>query len=318
MNASRQIGHGSITVSSSDAAASCSKSCRYIGGTSSFSALPSCSTNAFQNTSRRMRSGICSATFAMTVPPKLWPTSTIPDRSGSTIASTIDRTQSSWVTALSTPFPWPAIVGVSTACPSSRRRSATGPHSEPSCHEPWTRTKWYSGMGCSFRAVHGGKHGTGDDELLDLGRALVDAQRTDLAIQPLDDAAHRDAEAAEELHGVIDRALRGLGRVQLGHRRLARDAAAPDVLRPRRAVDQQRARVHAERHLGELRLHELEVGHRRAEQLALRGPRERLVERAAGEAERGGADGRSEDVERGHRDLEALTRRADPLRGRDA
>src|SRR3954468_5960782 len=319
MNASRQIGQGSMTVLSSDAPASASNSCVYCGGTSSLSELPFSGTNAFQNTSRRRRSGICSATFAMIVPPKLWPTRTTSDRSRSTIASTIERTQSSCVTALSAPLPCPAIVGVSTLCPSSRRRSATGPQSEPSCHEPWTRTKRYSDMGGSSTVVRvRGERRARDDQLLDLRRALVDAQRAHLAIEPLYDASDRDTEAAEQLDGVIDHPLRGLGRVQLGHRRLAGDAPAGDVVRPRGAVDEQRRRVHVQRHPAQLRLHELQVGHRRAEQLALARAGQRLVERAAGEAEGGGADRRAEDVERRHRDLEALPRRAEALRRRHA
>src|SRR3954467_7138106 len=42
---------------------------------------------------------------------------------------------------------------------------------------------------------------------------------------------------------------------------------AEPVRRPRRAIDEQRARVDLERHVGELRLHQLQVGHRRAEEL---------------------------------------------------
>src|SRR3954467_14936722 len=233
MNASRQTGHGSITVLSSDAPASASNISMYWGGTSSLRQCPSSSTKAFQKTSRRRRSGISSATFAMTVPPKLWPRSTRSDRSRSTMKSVIERTQSSCVTALSTPLPCPAIVGVSTAWPASRRRSATGPQSEPSCHEPWTRTKRYSDMGGSSTVVRvRGERRARDDQLLDLRRALVDAQRAHLAIEPLDDASDRDPEPAEQLAGVVDHPLRGLGRVQLGHRRLAGDAPAGDVVRP--------------------------------------------------------------------------------------
>ena len=57
-----------------------------------------------------------------------------------------------------------------------------------------------------------------DDELLDLGRPLVDAERANLAVEPLDDARRDDAEPAVELHGAVDDALRGLGREHLGHR----------------------------------------------------------------------------------------------------
>src|SRR5919107_1390627 len=137
----------------------------------------------------------------MIVPPKLWPASTTSDRSASTMASTIERTQSMCVTALSTPLPWPAIVGVATVWPSSRRRSATGPQSEPSCHEPWTRTNRCSDMRCSLTVLgRRGERRARDDQPLDLRRALVDPQGADLPVEPLDDAADRHPEAAEELH----------------------------------------------------------------------------------------------------------------------
>jgi hypothetical protein len=51
-----------------------------------------------------------------------------------------------------------------------------------------------------------------DDDLLDLGGALVDAQRANFAIQRLDLAADPHAVAAEQLHGAVDDALRRFGR----------------------------------------------------------------------------------------------------------
>ena len=66
----------------------------------------------------------------------------------------------------------------------------------------------------------------GDEQRLDLCRALVDAQRPDLAVEPLDRLPARHAAAAEELHGLVDHALRGLGGEELGHRGLARDPLA--------------------------------------------------------------------------------------------
>ena len=76
-------------------------------------------------------------------------------------------------------------------------------------------------------------------------------------------------------------------------------------------VDEQRAGVDAERHLGQLGLHERQLGHRRAEQFAFADTAERLVERAAREPERGGADGGAEHVERRERDPHALAGLAD-------
>ena len=81
-------------------------------------------------------------------------------------------------------------------------------------------------------------------------------------------AAH--AVAAVQLHRRVDDALRALGGVELGHRRLARDARGAHVLGPGGAIDEQRRRVDVERHVGDVALHHLQFGHRRAEQLARR------------------------------------------------
>ena len=78
-----------------------------------------------------------------------------------------------------------------------------------------------------------------DHEPLDLGRALVDAGRPHLAIQPFDDGAVLYAEPAVNLHGTIDYALRRFGRKQLRLRRFGADARLALVFDPRRAVDKQ-------------------------------------------------------------------------------
>ena len=80
----------------------------------------------------------------------------------------------------------------------------------------------------------------------------------------------------------------------------------------------QRARVHLRRHLGQLLLHDGEVGERAAEDFAAADVPERLVERAAGEAERGGPDRRAEHVERGEGDLHPVARLAEERRARHA
>src|SRR3954453_1699619 len=106
------------------------------------------------------------------------------------------------------------------------------------------RTKRYSDMHGSLTMVRRrGERRARDDQTLDLRRALVDAQGADLPVEPLDDASDGHAEPAEQLDGLVDGALRGLGRMQLRHRRLAAHAPAEHVRRPRRAVDEQRARV---------------------------------------------------------------------------
>ena len=52
----------------------------------------------------------------------------------------------------------------------------------------------------------------GDDGEEDVGGALVDAQRSNVAVEALHDVVLLDAAAAEQLHRAIDDALRGLSR----------------------------------------------------------------------------------------------------------
>ena len=44
----------------------------------------------------------------------------------------------------------------------------------------------------------------GDDHLLDLGRAFVNAERADLAIETLDNVAGNEPKTAEHLDGGVD------------------------------------------------------------------------------------------------------------------
>ena len=151
-----------------------------------------------------------------------------------------------------------------------------------------------------------------DDEFLHLGRAFVDAQRPDLAIEALDDLAALDAAAAEHLHGAIDDALRRLGRCHFGHRGLGGRGQLLHVAPPGGAIGEERGGVDVRRHVAERGLRELQVGERRAEHSPALRVRERLVESAPGEAERGRRDRGAEDIERAHGDLEAFARRAEP------
>jgi hypothetical protein len=98
-----------------------------------------------------------------------------------------------------------------------------------------------------------------DDDLLDLGRALVDAKRPDLAIELLDLDALGHAEPAEDLHRLVDDLLRGLGRVHLRHGGLARDPRRAAVLRPGGAVDEESGGIDRGRHVRESGLRELQV-----------------------------------------------------------
>ena len=138
-------------------------------------------------------------------------------------------------------------------------------------------------------------------------RALVDPQRAHLAVEALDVACAAVTPRPPQsctASSITRCAVSVACSLAIAASRVMR--AAGDVLRPGGAVDEQRAGVDPERHLGELGLHELEVGHRAAEQLPAGRARERLVERAPGEAERRRADRRPEHVERRERDLEAL------------
>src|SRR4051794_36012387 len=58
----------------------------------------------------------------------------------------------------------------------------------------------------------------GDDLALDLGGALVDARRADLAVEVLEDVALLEGARAVDLDRHVDRPLRGLGGEQLRHR----------------------------------------------------------------------------------------------------
>ena len=114
-----------------------------------------------------------------------------------------------------------------------------------------------------------------------------------------------DAEAAEQLHRLVDHRLGAVGGVELGEGGFAAVALPFHVAQPGGAVDEQRGRIDVEHHLGELRLGDRIVGEGALTELAREGAAGRLVERAAGEAEGGGANGRAEHVQRRHRLREA-------------
>jgi hypothetical protein len=89
----------------------------------------------------------------------------------------------------------------------------------------------------------------------------------------------------QQLHSAVDHLLGAFGGVQLGHCGLARDARPTRVLRPRRAVDEQRAGIDRQRHVGQARLHELEVAECLAKGAPLACVGHRLIERPPREAE---------------------------------
>ncbi len=120
-----------------------------------------------------------------------------------------------------------------------------------------------------------------------------------------------DAVAAMQLHRLVDHLLRLVGGKQLGHRRFAGDAGSAHVLGPGGAIDQKRGGIDIEGHVGDMALHHLQLGHRRAKQFALGHPLDAFIQSAAGKAKCCRADGRPEHVEHRHGDAEAVTRLAD-------
>ena len=156
-----------------------------------------------------------------------------------------------------------------------------------------------------------------DDEVLDLGRPLVDAQGANGPVQPVHGALGQDAPAAKDLHRIVHDPLRRLRGEGLRHRGLERDPLRAHVLLPGRPVREKAGGVQRDRHPAQLLLDELEVAERLPELAALRRVPERLGERARSHAARRGGDGRPEPVQRHHPELEAPALRAHPLLRRD-
>src|SRR5258706_3511458 len=119
-----------------------------------------------------------------------------------------------------------------------------------------------------------------DDQLLDLGRALVDLGDAGVAVVALDREVLEVSRAAVDLHGLARAEVRGARREQLRGRRLAGVRAAL-VLQPRRAEDAELGGVEARRHVGDLELDGLEGRDRAAELLALLRVLHRRVARRA-------------------------------------
>ena len=124
-----------------------------------------------------------------------------------------------------------------------------------------------------------------DDELLHFGRAFVDAQRADVAVQRLDLAAHLHAAPAVQLQRHVDHALGVFGGSHFCHRGFCGDPGAAVFLalvaQPGRAVGEQRCAVHQRGHLADLGLRELKVRQRLAEHAALARVVHRLGQRTA-------------------------------------
>src|SRR5690349_3264875 len=77
----------------------------------------------------------------------------------------------------------------------------------------------------------------GDDDFLDLGRALADLHELGVAVVALDRQLAHVAHAAVDLHAAVGAEGRGLGSVELGHRGFDRERP-PVILEPARVVDE--------------------------------------------------------------------------------
>src|SRR4051812_48340985 len=155
----------------------------------------------------------------------------------------------------------------------------------------------------------------GDDEALDLPRALVDLSDLGVAVVALGRKLLRVAVAAEHLDRLAGPVPRDPAREQLRLRPLDRVRPAR-LLQPRRPPDQGAGRLDLGLHVRELLLDRLERADRTAERLALPGVRRRDVERGLRDPDRLRRDADAPGVERAQRDPHPGARLAEPLAGR--
>src|SRR4051794_13301622 len=154
----------------------------------------------------------------------------------------------------------------------------------------------------------------GDDQPLDLARALVDLGHLRVAEVALGRELLRVAVAAEDLDRLARPVARDPRREQLGLRPLDR-VRAPRVLQPRGAPREGARRLDLGLHVGELVLDRLEAADRAAERVALAGVRRREVERRLRDADGLRRDPDAPAVERRQRDAHPGARGAEPLAG---
>src|SRR5262245_31613639 len=147
---------------------------------------------------------------------------------------------------------------------------------------------------------------TTDDDLLDLGRALVELRHARVAEVALDRRAAHQPVGAQQVDRGPRRAVASLRREELRHGRLLRVRQAL-ITQPRRIVREVPRRFDIGRHGGELVLDRLQVGERRAVAPALDGMTPRGVQTGLGDAHRLGGDADAAAVQRVHGDPESLT-----------
>src|SRR5438477_2770700 len=144
-----------------------------------------------------------------------------------------------------------------------------------------------------------------DDELLDLRRALVEPVHARISPVALDRELVGEAVTAVDLDGAVGRALRGLGRVELGDARLTRVRASL-VLEVAGAPHEEPRGLGLDDHVGDQLLDELMSRDRLSERFARRRVLDRRIDAGLRDADRAGCDRVTPRVERGHRDLEAV------------
>jgi hypothetical protein len=154
----------------------------------------------------------------------------------------------------------------------------------------------------------------GDDQLLDLGGALVDLGDLGVPEVPLHLVLLDEAVAAVHLDGVGGDAHRGLRREELGHGRL-RPVGRARILAPGRAEREQAGRLDRGRHVGQHPLHHLVLADGHPEAPALPGVGRRRLVRGLRDAHRLRRDADTPGVERPERDLESLSHLAQPVGG---
>src|SRR4029077_12474687 len=137
----------------------------------------------------------------------------------------------------------------------------------------------------------------GDHDPLHLVRAFVDLERLRVADVALEWASLARSLLARDLQRVERDLHRGVGAVELGHRRLAGEWLAPRA-QPRRAVCEQAGRLDTRGHVRQGEIISLFMT-ALAHQLA------RLVDRGLRDAERLARDADAPRIQGAHRDLEA-------------
>src|SRR3954447_8502780 len=149
------------------------------------------------------------------------------------------------------------------------------------------------------------QEGAGDDEPLDLARALVDLGHLGVAVVALGRELLRVAVAAEDLDRLAGLAAGDGAREQLRLRAL--DAVRPSgLLEPRRAPDQRARRLDLGLHVGQLVLDRLKAGDRPAEGRPLARVAGRQLQGGLRDADRLRGDPDAPRVERGQRDAHPL------------